>query len=92
MVPDPMRQYVTSSERLPARILKLAFLLGLRVVRVSRSVRLAKGGPQERMLAAQYADDVHFLRDAWPRTGHLIQTIEKGYEAEARGENAEAEM
>lgn len=48
------------------------------------------GGTQERALAATFREVAGRVRDDWPRTGALLDSLADGYEADARREDASA--
>jgi hypothetical protein len=53
---------------------------------------IGEGGAQERTIVERYAGYARLLRDGWPRTARLIRAIANSYEAEARGEDTQAEL
>jgi hypothetical protein len=70
--------------------------IGLEVsVRNSRGVftkSLGEGGNQERQLADRYTKYAKARRDQWPRTAALLRSIADRYLADAREEDARAEL
>jgi hypothetical protein len=53
---------------------------------------LTEGGRQEHELAERYRSYAQAVSDRWPRTAVLLRRIAKGFEAEARREDQEAEL
>jgi hypothetical protein len=53
---------------------------------------LYEGGDQERALAGQYRGWADISRTQWPRMARVLETIAKGWEAEACREDAKAEQ
>jgi hypothetical protein len=53
---------------------------------------IGEGGAQERTIVERYAGYSRLLRDGWPRTARLMRAIATSYEAEARGEDTQAEL
>lgn len=49
------------------------------------------GGQQERDLAAKYGEHANKVRNRWPRTGAMLETLARSYNADARREDDSAE-
>lgn len=49
------------------------------------------GGQQERDLAAKHREDADKVRNRWPRTGAMLETLARSYNADARREDDSAE-
>jgi hypothetical protein len=52
---------------------------------------LLDGGAQERTLAEKWRDRAHRIRDGWPRTAAVLDSVATSYEHQARENDAESE-
>jgi hypothetical protein len=52
---------------------------------------LMEGGDRERARSAHYAQMAEQVRDGWPRTGRILQSIAEGYAADAQDFDERAE-
>ena len=50
-----------------------------------------EGGAQERALAKTYGDWADAVKNRWPRTAAILRSLSRGYEAEAKMHDEEAE-
>jgi hypothetical protein len=49
------------------------------------------GGDQERDIAARYREHADKVRNRWPRTGHILESLARTYDNDARREDDDAE-
>jgi hypothetical protein len=84
----PVRDLI---ERLASPNLEEGFEIEMYNKRGATSRGLTEGGAQERALAGKYRGLAGLIRDAWPRTAAVLNSLARTYEREARMHDNEVE-